>query len=93
MMSGGFSFNDFVSGVSKAVNVGKKVYDIGKPIIDPLAKIAGQRALKSLGGKIAPPSRAINSTSFRGNAPIVLGGRRRMKIPMGMGLFAPGMAR
>ena len=94
-MRGGFSFGDFVSNVSKAVDVGKKVYDIGKPIIDPLAKVALERGMKRLGGKVAPPSRAMNATSLRGNAPIVLGGRgkKHHKMPMGMGLFAPGMSR
>lgn len=100
-MRGGFSFGDFVSGVSKAVDVGKKVYDIGKPIIDPLAKVALERGMKRFGagrkrgGKVAPPSHAMNATSLRGNAPVVLGGRgkKHHKMPMGMGLFAPGMAR
>lgn len=37
-VKGGFSFGDVVSGISKAVDVVKPIYEVGKPIIDPLAK-------------------------------------------------------
>ena len=47
----GEGWSDFVDVVKKGVDIGKDIYSVGKPIIDPLAKMGANKFMEGVRGK------------------------------------------